>query len=139
MTAETMIKPRLLSPLCTRGFRRLGIGILWASTSMCFQMMWSSVQTRTPEGPSNLSELAFWPPGTFEGCQQRQCSAKQVWSHLAPGDLPVCLWVHSIFAQRGSIQDPTRRTSSAMLIDLVLPWTTSNFNLPSECFHTPLR
>lgn len=39
MTAETMMLPRLDSPRCAKGFLRRGIGIRWASASMCFQMM----------------------------------------------------------------------------------------------------
>ena len=35
---------------------------------MCFQIMWSSQHTNTPEGPSNRSDWAFCPPGTI--CQR---------------------------------------------------------------------
>lgn len=64
MTAATMMLPRLDSPRWASGFLRRGIGIRCASTSMCFQMIWSSQQTSTPEGPSKRSDEAFCPPGT---------------------------------------------------------------------------
>jgi len=88
MTAETMMFPLLVSPLCASGFRRLGIGIRCASASICFQIMWSSQQTKTPEGPSNRSDWAFCPPGTVNqhlltpGPRQERTLNKQVCSPI---------------------------------------------------------
>ena len=110
MTAETMMFPLLVSPLWASGFRRRGIGIRCASASMCFQIMWSSQQTKTPEGPSNRSDWAFCPPGTV--CQQFLiCS--QMATYLERADSPFCLLAHSISWLRDSDPNPARRMSSS--------------------------
>ena len=60
MTAATMITP-LSSPA---GLRRRGMGTRCCGASMWRYMIWSSVHTSTPLGPSNLSDVPICPPGT---------------------------------------------------------------------------